>query len=95
MERSKGMANKKDLVRIKKVLSNTDVIEACTKEAPNTKWKFYKRTNVTVFVVSLKEVPTGCKDAVLPETLTKDHIVNCLTHRENTKKLYNNNFMCL
>ena len=36
----------------------------------------------------------GCKDAVVPETLLKNQIVNCPTFEKNTKKLYNDN-LCL
>ena len=36
----------------------------------------------------------GCKDAVLPEPLLKNHTINCLTFEENTKRPYNNN-LCL
>ena len=93
MERSKLVATKEVLVKIKNVLSNTDVIEACTKERANTKWKFYKLTNVTVFAALLREVPMGFQDAVLPEPLTKNHTVKCVTY-ENTRKPYNDN-LCL
>ena len=33
----------------------------------------------------------GCKDAVLPEPLLKNHTVNCLTYEQNTKKPYKDN----
>ena len=36
----------------------------------------------------------GCRDAVLPESLLKNHTVNCLTYEQNTKKPYKNN-LCL
>ena len=36
----------------------------------------------------------GGKDAVLPESLLKNHIVNCLTFEKNTRKPYNDN-LCL
>ena len=32
-----------------------------------------------------------CKDAVLPESLLKNHTVNCLTYEQNTKKPYKDN----
>jgi len=60
----------------------------------NTKWRFYKLTNLTVFAALLKDVPMGCKDAVLPEPLLKNCTINCLTFEENTRKIYNDNF-CL
>ena len=33
----------------------------------------------------------GYKDAVLPESLLKNHTVNCLTYEQNTKKPYKDN----
>ena len=36
----------------------------------------------------------GCKDAILPEFLLKNHTVNCLTYEQNTKKPYKDN-LCL
>ena len=57
----------------------------------NTKWRFYKLTNLTVFAALLKDVPMGCKNAVLPELLLKNHTINCLTFEENTRQPYNNN----
>ena len=36
----------------------------------------------------------GCKDAVLPESLLKNHTVKCLTFVRDTRKPYNDNF-CL
>ena len=36
----------------------------------------------------------GCKDAVLPESLLKNHTVNCLTYEQNTKKPHKDN-LCL
>ena len=71
-----------------------DIVDLCTRERANTKWKFYKLTNLTVFAALLKDVPMGCKDSVLPEPLLKNQNVNCLTYEHNTKKPYKDNF-CL
>ena len=60
-------------------------------ERANTKWKFYKLTNVTVFAALLKDIPMVCKETVLPEPLLKNHIVNCLTFERNTSQPYNYN----
>ena len=43
----------------------TDFIESFSWERMNTKWRFYKLKNLTVFAALLKVVPMGCKDAVL------------------------------
>ena len=60
----------------------------------NTKWRFYKLTNLTVFAALLKDVPMGCKNAVLPEPLLRNGTINCLTYEENTRQPYNDN-LCL
>ena len=60
----------------------------------NTKWRFYKLTNLTVFAALLKDVPMGCKDAVLPELLLRNGTNNCLTFEESTRQPYNDN-LCL
>ena len=36
----------------------------------------------------------GCKKAVLPESLLKNHTINCLTYEKNIKKPYKDN-LCL
>ena len=60
----------------------------------STKWRFYKLTNLTVFAALLKDVPTGCRNAVLPEPLLKNCTINCLTFEENTRQPHNDN-LCL
>ena len=69
-------------------------MESCKRERMNTKWRFYKLTNLTVFAASLKDVPIGCKNTVLPEPLLKNHTINCLTYEENTRQPYYDN-LCL
>ena len=61
---------------------------------PDTKWKFYKLTNLTLFASLLKDVPMVCKDTVLAEPLLKNQNVNCLTFERNTRQPYINN-LCL
>ena len=51
-------------------------------------------TNLSVFAALLKDVPMGCKNAVLPELLLKNHTINCLTFEESTRQPYNDN-LCL
>ena len=60
----------------------------------NTKWRLYKLSKFTVFAALLRDVPMGCKNAVLPEPLLKNHTINCLTFEENTRQPYNDN-LCL
>ena len=75
-------------------MKKTDVIESCTKERSNTKWRFFKLSNLTIFAALLKDNPMGCKDAVLQETLLRNRSINCLTYEQNTKKPYKDN-LCL
>ena len=51
-------------------------------------------TNLTVFAALPKDVPMGCKNAVLPEPLLKYPTINCITFEENTRQPYNDN-LCL
>ena len=66
MERSKLVCTPEDVTNLKKKLQKMVIVDLCTRERANTKWKFYKLTNLTVFAALLKDVPKGCKDSVLP-----------------------------
>ena len=94
LDRSKLVCTHDDLAKLKDFLNQTDVIESCSRERMNTKWRFCKLTNLTVFAALLKDVPLGCMNAVLPEPLLKNHTINCLTYDQNTRQPYNNN-LCL
>ena len=94
LEHSKLLKNKDDMAKMKEILKKTDVIESCTKERSNTKWRFFKLKNLTIFAALLRNIPMGCKDAVLPESFLKNHTVNCLPFEKNTRKPYNDN-LCL
>ena len=67
LEQSKYVSNKAEVAKLKEILKKTDVIESCTKEKSNTNWRFFKLTNLTIFAALLRDIPMGCKDAVLPE----------------------------
>ena len=94
LDRSKLVCTHDYLAKLKDFLNKTDVIESCSRERMNSKWRFYKLTNSTVFAALLKNVPMGCKNAVLPEPLLKNHTINCLTFEETTRQLYNDK-LCL
>ena len=94
LDRYKLVCNQDDLAKLREVLNQTDVIESCSRERTNTKWGFYKVTNLTVFAALLKDVPIGCKNAVLPEPVLKNHTINCLAFEESTRHPYNDN-LCL
>ena len=93
-EHSKLVSNKDDMTKLKETLKKTDVNESCTKERSNTKWRFFKLSNLTIFAALLRDIPMGCKDAVLPESLLRNRSINCLTYEQNTKKPYKDN-LCL
>ena len=86
MEKSKLVCTPDDITNVKEKLQKVDIADLCTRERANTKWKFFKLTNLTVFAALLKYVPMGCKDSVLPEPLLKNQNLNCLTYERNTKK---------
>ena len=94
LDRPKLLCTHDDLAKLKDFLNQSDVIEFCSRERMNTKWRFYKLTNLTVFAALLKDVPMGCKNAFLPKPLHKNHTINCLTFEENTRQPYNDN-LCL
>ena len=94
MERSKLVCTQTDMTNLKDRMQKTDIVDICTRERANTKWKFYKLTNLTTFALLLKDVPMGCKDTLLPEPLLKNHNANCLTYEKNTLQPYNDN-LCL
>ena len=94
LDRSKLVCTHDNLAKLKDFLNKTDVIEACSRERVNTKWRFYMLANLTVFRVLLKNVSMGCEDAVLPEPLMRNGTINCLTSEKNTRQPYNDHF-CL
>ena len=94
MERSKLVCTQADMTNLKNRMQEMDIFDICTQERPNTKWKFYKPSILTIFASLLKDVPMGCKDTILPEELLKNHNVNCLTFERNTRQPYNDN-LCL
>ena len=94
LDRSNFVCNRDDMPKLKDFFNKTDVIESCSRERMNTKWRFYKLTKLTVFAALLKDVPMGCENAVLPEPLLKNGTINCLTYEENTRQPYNDN-LCL
>ena len=94
LDRSKVLCTNDNLAKLKDFLDKTDVIESCSRERMNTKWSFYQLTDLTVFAAFFKDVPMGCRKAVLPESLLKNRTINCLTYEENTRQPYNINF-CL
>ena len=94
MERSKLVCTQADMTNLKDRMQKMDIVDISIRERTNTKWKFYKLTNLTIFVSLLKDVPMGCKDTILPEPLLRNRNVNCLTSEKNTRQPYNDD-LCL
>ena len=94
LEQAKLVSNRDEMVKLKEILQKTDVIESCTKERSNTKWRFFKLTNLTIFAALLRDIPMGCKDAVLPESLLRNPSIYCLIFERNTRQPYKDN-LCL
>ena len=86
LDRSKLVCTHDDSAKLKHFLSQTEVIVSCSRERMNTKWRLYKLTNLTVFAASLKDMPMGCKNAVLPELLLRNDTINCLTFEGSTRQ---------
>ena len=86
IDMSKLVCTPDDITNLKEKLQKMDVVDRCTRERANTKWKFYKLTNLTVFAAQLKDIPMGCKDSVLPEPLLKNQNVNFQTFEKKYKK---------
>ena len=92
-ERTKLVCTQSDMTNLKD-MRKMNTVDVCTREKANTKWKFYKLSNLTFFASLFEDVPMGCKDTVLPEPIFKNHNVNCLTFERNTRQTYNDN-LCL
>ena len=92
MERSKLVCTPSDITNLKEKLQKLDNVHLSTRERANTKWKFYKLTNLTVFAALLKDVPMGRKDSVLFDPLMINQNKNCLTFETNRRKPFN---LCL
>ena len=86
MERAKLVCTQANMTNLKKRMQKMDIVDLCTRERSNTKWKFYKLTKLTIFASLLEDVPMGSKDTVLHEPLLKNHNVNCLTFERNTRQ---------
>ena len=93
-QQAKLVSTKDEMAKFKEILKKTDVIESCTRERSITKRKFFELTNLTLLAALLRESRMGCRDAVLPEFLLKNHTVNCLSYEQNTIKPYKDN-LCL
>ena len=91
LDRSEFTCTQEDLAKLMDFLSQVDVIESCTRKRMNTKWRFFKLTNITVFVAFVQDVPMGSRDTVLPEPLLKKSTIYCFTFEKDTGQPYTEN----
>ena len=75
-EKTHLLCTKADLITIKGKVEKLDIVEQCTQECQNAKWRFKLITNKTIFAALLKNIPMSCPDSLVPEL--KNHSVNCL-----------------
>ena len=92
-EKSHLLCTKADLIKIQVKVEKFDIVEQCTQERENTKWRFKLITNFTILAALLKNIPMRCLDSVLPEPLLKNHSVNCLLSNKD-KETYKDH-LCL
>ena len=93
LDRAFLLSNKNDLLNLQNENERLDLVETCTQERQNSKWRFTVITNVTVFVALLTNIPMGCTDSPLPEPLLRNLEVNCLVSNGHNEP-YNDN-LCL
>ena len=91
LDRSKLACTMNDLAKLTDILNKTVIIEFCSRERINTKRRFEELKKLTVFADLLKDVPLGCRDAVLYEPLLKILIIKYLPYDENTGRPYRDN----
>ena len=90
-EISQLLRTKAVLITIQEKVEKLDIVEQCTQERQNTKWRFKLITNVPIFAALLKIIPKGCPDSVLVELLVKNSSVICLyltKTRNHTKTIW-------
>ena len=83
------LCTKADLITIQGKMEKCNIVEQCTQERQNTKWRFKLITNATIFAALLKKIPMGCAVSVLPEPLLRHTHVNCLLSNKD-KEPYKN-----
>ena len=66
------------------VLAAEKVKTACSRGMDDKKWQHLKLKNVTVFAVSLKNIPMGCINVVLPDLFVIEQFIHCVTCNQST-----------
>ena len=70
-EKSNLLCTKADFITIQGIVEKFDIVEQCTQERQNTKWRFKLISNVTNFAALLKNIKMRCPDSVISETLLR------------------------
>ena len=83
--------NSGDLASLKSQLDGVNFIESVTSQHPDTKWKFYRLTNVSIIATLIHGVPMGCSGIILPDYLTTNPHITTLTQDANRHPI-NDNF---
>ena len=83
LDRAFLLSNRNNLLNLQSTIEKIDLIETCTEDCQNSKWRFRVITNVTVFAALLTNIPMGCSDFPLPEPLLRNPEVNCLVSNEH------------
>ena len=91
LDRFKVVCTTDDLAKLKEIRNKADLKESCSREMMITKWRLYKLAKLTVLAALLKDVPIGCRIAVLPNHLLRNGTINCLAYEEKTRQPDNNN----
>ena len=71
MEKSKLVCTQADMTNLKNRMQKMGIVDFCTRERDNTKWNFYKLTNIRIFAALLRDVPLDCKDSLTRTTFEK------------------------
>ena len=72
LDRAFLLSKRNDLINLRNEFEKLDLIETCTQEHQNSKWRFTVITIVTVFAALLTNIPMGCTDSHLPEPLLRN-----------------------
>ena len=64
------------------------------KKGPIRSEGFLNQQNLTTFAALPTDIPIGCKDDLPPESLLKNHTVNCLTYNQNIENPHKE-YLCL
>ena len=76
------------MAKLKDNLNKTEVIELCSRERMNTKWRFYKWKSLTVFCCFTQTGTYGLPARGYSQTFAQNHTTNCFTFEDNTRKPY-------